>query len=78
MSTAELDAALSQAYEAGFVTDIETETLPPGLDEKVIEYISVKKNEPDFLRQWRLNAFHRWQTMREPRWAHVHYEPIDY
>jgi len=78
MSTTELDAALSQAYEAGFVTDIETETLPPGLDEKVIEYISVKKNEPDFLRQWRLNAFHRWQTMREPRWAHVHYEPIDY
>lgn len=78
MSTAELDAALSQAYEAGFVTDIETETLPPGLDEKVIEYISVKKNKPDFLRQWRLNAFHRWQTMREPRWAHVHYEPIDY
>ncbi|MFC4486316.1 MULTISPECIES: Fe-S cluster assembly protein SufB [Tepidiphilus] len=78
MSTAELDAALSQAYEAGFVTDIETETLPPGLDEKVIEYISAKKNEPDFLRQWRLDAFRRWQTMREPRWAHVHYEPIDY
>lgn len=78
MSTTELDAALNQAYEAGFVTDIETETLPPGLDEKVIEYISAKKNEPDFLRQWRLDAFRRWQTMREPRWAHVHYEPIDY
>ncbi|MDD2408838.1 MAG: Fe-S cluster assembly protein SufB [Tepidiphilus sp.] len=78
MSTTELDAALSQAYEAGFVTDIETETLPPGLDEKVIEYISAKKNEPAFLRQWRLNAFRRWQTMREPHWAHVRYEPIDY
>jgi Fe-S cluster assembly protein SufB len=78
MSTTELDAALSQAYEAGFVTDIETETLPPGLDEKVIEYISAKKNEPAFLRQWRLDAFRRWQTMREPHWAHVHYEPIDY
>ncbi|WP_142804825.1 Fe-S cluster assembly protein SufB [Tepidiphilus sp. J10] len=78
MSTTELDAALNQAYEAGFVTDIETETLPPGLDEKVIEYISAKKNEPDFLRQWRLDAFRRWQTMREPHWAHVHYEPIDY
>ncbi|MBI5781684.1 MAG: Fe-S cluster assembly protein SufB [Rhodocyclales bacterium] len=78
MSTTELDAALSQAYEAGFVTDIETETLPPGLDEKVIEYISAKKNEPEFLRQWRLEAFRRWQTMREPHWAHVRYEPIDY
>jgi Fe-S cluster assembly protein SufB len=78
MSTTELDAALSQAYEAGFVTDIETETLPPGLDEKVIEYISAKKNEPEFLRQWRLDAFRRWQTMKEPHWAHVRYEPIDY
>ena len=78
MSTTELDAALSQAYEAGFVTDIETETLPPGLDEQVIEYISAKKNEPEFLRQWRLDAFRRWQTMKEPHWAHVRYEPIDY
>lgn len=78
MSTTELDAALSQAYEAGFVTDIETETLPPGLDEQVIEYISAKKNEPEFLRQWRLEAFRRWQTMKEPHWAHVRYEPIDY
>ncbi len=78
MSTTALDAALSQAYEAGFVTDIETETLPPGLDEKVIEYISAKKNEPEFLRQWRLDAFRRWQTMKEPHWAHVRYEPIDY
>ena len=78
MSTTELDTALSQAYEAGFVTDIETETLPPGLDEKVIEYISAKKNEPEFLRQWRLHAFRRWQTMKEPHWAHVRYEPIDY
>ncbi|CUB05945.1 Fe-S cluster assembly protein SufB [Tepidiphilus thermophilus] len=78
MSTTELDTALSQAYEAGFVTDIETETLPPGLDEKVIEYISAKKNEPEFLRQWRLDAFRRWQTMKEPHWAHVRYEPIDY
>ena len=78
MSTTELDTALSQAYEAGFVTDIETETLPPGLDEQVIEYISAKKNEPEFLRQWRLEAFRRWQTMKEPHWAHVRYEPIDY
>jgi len=78
MSTTELDTALSQAYEAGFVTDIETETLPPGLDEKVIEYISAKKNEPEFLRQWRLDAFRRWQTMKEPQLAHVRYEPIDY
>ena len=78
MSTTELDTALSQAYEAGFVTDIETETLPPGLDEQVIEYISAKKNEPEFLRQWRLDAFRRWQTMKEPHWAHMRYEPIDY
>ncbi|GAV20232.1 Fe-S cluster assembly protein SufB [Mariprofundus micogutta] len=65
-------------YEAGFVTDIETDTLPPGLDENVIRHISAKKDEPEWLLNWRLEAFRHWQTMTEPHWAHVNYPPIDY
>ncbi|MDQ7011888.1 MAG: Fe-S cluster assembly protein SufB, partial [Mariprofundaceae bacterium] len=68
----------SREYQAGFVTDIEADTLPPGLNEDVIRHISAKKNEPDWLLQWRLEAFRHWQTMTEPTWAHVHYGPIDY
>ncbi|TLS68615.1 Fe-S cluster assembly protein SufB [Mariprofundus erugo] len=65
-------------YEAGFVTDIETDTLPPGLNEDVIRHISAKKEEPEWLLNWRLEAFRHWQTMQEPHWAHVNYPPIDY
>ncbi len=65
-------------YEAGFVTDIEQETLPPGLNEDVIRHISAKKDEPDWLLEWRLAAYRHWLTMEEPRWATVEYKPIDY
>jgi len=68
----------NQDYQAGFVTDIETDTLPPGLNEDVIRHISAKKDEPEWLLNWRLEAFRHWQTMTEPHWAHVHYEPIDF
>ena len=65
-------------YEAGFVTDIESDTVAPGLDEATIRLISAKKDEPDWMLEWRLKAFARWQIMREPKWAHVHYPPIDF
>jgi Fe-S cluster assembly protein SufB len=74
----ELDALVGQSYQHGFVTDIESDTVPPGLDEGVIRLISRKKGEPEFLLQWRLKSFRHWQTMREPHWAHVKYPPIDY
>ena len=65
-------------YAAGFVTDIESDTVAPGLNEEVIRVISAKKGEPEWMLEWRLKAFARWQTMREPSWAHVHYPPIDF
>jgi Fe-S cluster assembly protein SufB len=65
-------------YRAGFVTDIESETIRPGLDEDVVRLISAKKQEPEWLLDWRLKAFRHWLTMREPTWANVHYAPIDY
>ena len=67
-----------QEYKAGFVTDIESETIPAGLDEDVIRAISAKKDEPAFLLEWRLKAFRHWLTMTEPTWANVHYPPIDF
>ncbi|MEO0973776.1 MAG: Fe-S cluster assembly protein SufB, partial [Pseudomonadota bacterium] len=65
-------------YKHGFVTDIDTETVPPGLDEDVIRLISEKKNEPEFMLNWRLKAYRHWQQMQSPEWAHVHFAPIDY
>ena len=69
---------VNQRYKHGFVTDIETESLPPGLNEDVIRAISARKNEPEFMLEWRLRAYRQWLDMREPEWAHVDYEPIDY
>src|SRR5690606_21136241 len=69
---------VKQKYRHGFVTDIEQDSLPPGLDEDVIRFISAKKNEPECLTEWRLRAFRHWLTMEEPKWAHVRYSPIDY
>ena len=60
-------------YHAGFVTDVESETLPPGLDESVVRFISARKGEPQWLTDWRLEAFARWREMREPNWAHVYF-----
>ncbi len=68
----------AQEYQAGFVTDIDSDTLPPGLNEDVIRHISSKKDEPEWLLDWRLEAFRHWQTMSEPTWAAVDYPPIDY
>jgi Fe-S cluster assembly protein SufB len=80
MSTGEpqLDVLLGRGYQHGFVTDIESDTIPPGLDEDVIRGISLRKGEPQFLLDWRLRALERWNTMREPHWAKVNYPPIDY
>lgn len=69
---------LDQHYQPGFVTDIESDTFAPGLDEDVIRRLSAKKNEPEFMLEWRLKAFRHWQTMQEPTWAHVNYDPVDY
>lgn len=77
-ATAKPEDFAAQDYEAGFVTDIEMETLPPGLDDDVIRHISAVKKEPEWMLNWRLEAFHHWQTMSEPTWAHVDFEPIDY
>ena len=81
MSTTELNAieqAVAGKYRHGFVTDIESDTVPPGLDEDVVRLISRKKDEPQFLLDWRLKAFRHWQTMTEPNWAYVKYPPIDF
>jgi Fe-S cluster assembly protein SufB len=77
-SNPELSALFNRGYQHGFVTDIESDTVPPGLDESVIRLISAKKREPKFLLDWRLRAFEHWRTMREPHWAHLHYPPLDY
>ena len=74
----EIEDLVHQEYEHGFVTDVESDTLPPGLDEDVIRLISRKKGEPEFLLDWRLASFRHWLTMSEPVWAHVDYTPIDY
>lgn len=72
-------AELAKAgYEAGFVSNIESETVPPGLDESVIRYISARKNEPEFMLEWRLAAYQKWLAMEEPDWAHLKYTKIDY
>ncbi len=65
-------------YKAGFVTDIESESVPPGLNEAIVRLISEKKGEPEFLLEWRLKAFRHWLKMKEPNWQNVHYPPIDY
>ena len=73
-----LEKLVSRGYEHGFVTDIESDTVPPGLDEDVVRLISRKKGEPAFLTEWRLKALRHWVKMTEPHWAHVRYKPIDY
>ena len=73
-----LQELADQKYKYGFVTEIESEFAPKGLSEEVIRYISKKKNEPDWMLDWRLSAYRRWLTMTEPKWARVHYPPIDF
>ncbi|EKO3671488.1 Fe-S cluster assembly protein SufB [Vibrio metschnikovii] len=76
--TEQIHEALSRKYEAGFVSDIESETFATGLDESVIRRISAMKNEPEWMLEWRLKAYHNWLAMEEPEWAHVHYPKMDY
>ena len=73
-----IDSNLSKDYEYGFVSEIESETLPPGLNEDVIRNISKKKDEPQWLLNWRLKAFKLWQEASEPNWPNVKYSKIDY
>ena len=77
-SQPELDELLQAKYVAGFTTDVDAETIKPGLSEAIIRLISAKKNEPSWLQETRLKAFQHWQTMAEPKWAHLGYNPIDY
>jgi Fe-S cluster assembly protein SufB len=73
-----IDDLTKQEYKYGFVTDIEADSVPPGLNEDVIRLISAKKNEPEFMLAWRLKAYRHWLKMKEPDWAHIHYPPIDF
>ena len=74
----DIESLVNRRYEHGFVTDIAADSLPPGLNEDVVRAISARKNEPEFMLEWRLKAYRHWLTMQEPNWAHVHYRKIDY
>ncbi|HRK03620.1 MAG TPA: Fe-S cluster assembly protein SufB [Chlorobiota bacterium] len=76
--TTVLDDVVGSDYKWGFTTDVEQETLPKGLDENVVRFISAKKEEPEWMLEWRLKAFRRWQAMKEPTWANVVYPKIDF
>src|SRR5438093_4108027 len=80
MSTATetIEGFVKQEYKYGFYTDLETDSAPIGLDEGTIRFISGKKNEPEFLLEWRLKAYRHWLTLTEPLWPKVHHPPIDY
>ena len=78
MNNDTINNQLDKRYEFGFTTNIEQDTLPPGLNEDVIKIISNKKNEPEWLLNWRLNAFKKWKKMTEPKWAKINYPEIDY
>jgi Fe-S cluster assembly protein SufB len=77
-STSTIEQFAAQDYQFGFVTDVEQDVIPPGLNEDVVRMISAKKGEPEWLLDWRLRAYRHWLTMEEPKWANVHYTPIDY
>jgi len=76
--TSTIQELTEKEYKYGFVTDIDADVLPRGLNEDVIRIISAKKMEPEFMLEWRLKSYRHWLTMKEPAWAHVHYPPIDY
>jgi len=78
MSQEHIAGLIKKEYAAGFITDIESDTLPPGLNEEVIAFISARKNEPQWLLDWRLQAYKLWLEMVEPTWAHVSYPKIDF
>ncbi|MBI1941778.1 MAG: Fe-S cluster assembly protein SufB, partial [Acidobacteria bacterium] len=74
----EVEILANREYKYGFVTEIEADAAPPGLNEDIIRLISAKKNEPGWMLEWRLRALRHWLTMTEPTWANIHYPPIDY
>ena len=76
--SSEIQKKLDQDYKYGFTTDIEVDQLPPGLNEDVIRVISKKKNEPEWMLEWRLKAYQKWLLMKEPEWAYLRYPKIDY
>ncbi len=78
MAEEQVEKLMNTEYAAGFHTPIESDTLPPGLNEEVVRFISAKKNEPEWMLEWRLQAFRIWQEMTEPNWAHVEYPPVDF
>ena len=78
MSTTDLTQFIDQKYSAGFSTNIESDSAPPGLNEDTIRLISSKKNEPEFMLEWRLKAYNHWLTLKEPQWAKVEYAKINY
>ena len=73
-----LDEVTNSEYKYGFVSNIESDNAPKGLDESTVRFISAKKNEPEWLLEWRLKSFRHWLTLEEPTWANVHYPKIDF
>src|SRR5580704_16818087 len=73
-----IEGLVQNEYKYGFVTDVETESAPPGLNEDIIRVISHKKGEPTWMTEWRLKAYRHWLTLEEPTWPKVHHEKIDY
>jgi Fe-S cluster assembly protein SufB len=78
VQTENVEDLVKKEYQHGFITEIDTDTVAPGLNEQVIRLISAKKEEPEWLLEWRLQAYRHWLTMTEPKWAHVHHQAIDY
>ena len=76
--TKTIEELATQEYRYGFVTDVEAETIPRGLNEDTIRQISARKGEPDWLLEWRLKSYRTWLTLRDPDWANVKHDPIDY
>src|ERR1700691_2287370 len=74
----EIETLANREYKWGFITDIEADEAPMGLNEEIIRFISLKKKEPQWMLDWRLKAYRHWLTMSEPTWAKVHYPPINY
>src|ERR1044071_4182362 len=76
--TTEIQDLGNRKYKWGFITDIEADEAPMGLNEEIVRFISAKKSEPKWMLDWRLKAYRHWLTMEEPTWARVHHPPIDY
>src|SRR6058998_733551 len=77
-ATETIEQLANREYKYGFVTEVDSETIPKGLSEEVVRLISAKKNEPEWLLAWRLKAYRLWLTMKEPTWQNVKYDPINY